>query len=98
MDGFGTDTNVIVMAATNRADILDKALMRAGRFDRSIYVDLPELHERRQIFDVHLKKIKLDDNVDRDFLAKQTLDSVVQILRMFVMKQHLLQQEITILQ
>ncbi|RCU43414.1 ATP-dependent zinc metalloprotease FtsH [Chryseobacterium lacus] len=72
MDGFGTDTNVIVMAATNRADILDKALMRAGRFDRSIYVDLPELHERRQILDVHLSKIKLDDNVDRDFLAKQT--------------------------
>ncbi len=72
MDGFGTDTNVILMAATNRADILDKALMRAGRFDRSIYVDLPELHERRQIFDVHLKKIKLDDTVDREFLAKQT--------------------------
>lgn len=72
MDGFGTDTNVIVMAATNRADILDKALMRAGRFDRSIYVDLPELHERRQIFDVHLAKIKLDAAVDRDFLAKQT--------------------------
>lgn len=72
MDGFGTDTNVIVMAATNRADILDKALMRAGRFDRSIYVDLPELHERRQIFDVHLAKIKLDPSVDRDFLAKQT--------------------------
>jgi len=72
MDGFGTDTNVIVMAATNRADILDKALMRAGRFDRSIYVDLPELHERRQIFDVHLSKIKLDGNVDREFLAKQT--------------------------
>ncbi|PZU86933.1 MAG: peptidase M41 [Chryseobacterium sp.] len=72
MDGFGTDTNVIVMAATNRADILDKALMRAGRFDRSIYVDLPELHERQQIFDVHLKKIKLDNTVDREFLAKQT--------------------------
>lgn len=72
MDGFGTDVNVIVMAATNRADILDKALMRAGRFDRSIYVDLPELHERREIFDVHLLKIKLDDTVDRDFLAKQT--------------------------
>lgn len=72
MDGFGTDTNVIVMAATNRADILDKALMRAGRFDRSIYVDLPELHERRSIFDVHLSKIKLDDNIDREFLAKQT--------------------------
>ena len=72
MDGFGTDTNVIIMAATNRADILDKALLRAGRFDRSIYVDLPELHERRQIFDVHLQKIKLDPEVDRDFLAKQT--------------------------
>ena len=72
MDGFGTDTNVIVMAATNRADILDKALMRAGRFDRSIYVDLPELHERKQIFNVHLKKIKLDSSVDVDFLAKQT--------------------------
>ena len=72
MDGFGTDTNVIVMAATNRADILDKALLRAGRFDREIYVDLPEVHERREIFDVHLKKIKLDDSVDIDFLAKQT--------------------------
>ena len=72
MDGFGTDTNVIVMAATNRADILDKALMRAGRFDRSIYVDLPELHERKQIFEVHLAKIKLDANIDREFLAKQT--------------------------
>ena len=72
MDGFGTDTNVIVMAATNRADILDKALLRAGRFDRSIYVDLPELHERREIFEVHLKNIKIDDSVDREFLAKQT--------------------------
>ncbi len=72
MDGFGTDTNVIVMAATNRADILDKALMRAGRFDRSIYVDLPELHERKEIFDVHLAKIKLSGDVDREFLAKQT--------------------------
>ncbi|MCC2590558.1 ATP-dependent zinc metalloprotease FtsH [Chryseobacterium sp. MFBS3-17] len=72
MDGFGTDTNVIVMAATNRADILDKALMRAGRFDRSIYVDLPELHERKQIFEVHLSKIKMSPDIDRDFLAKQT--------------------------
>lgn len=72
MDGFGTDTNVIVMAATNRADILDKALMRAGRFDRSISVDLPELHERKQIFEVHVKAIKLDPAVDIDFLAKQT--------------------------
>ncbi|NRS90978.1 cell division protease FtsH [Chryseobacterium sp. 16F] len=72
MDGFGTDVNVIIMAATNRADILDKALMRAGRFDRSIHVDLPELHERRAIFDVHLSKIKLEENIDREFLAKQT--------------------------
>ena len=72
MDGFGTDTNVIVMAATNRADILDKALLRAGRFDREIYVDLPEVHERREIFEVHLKKIKLDQSVDKEFLAKQT--------------------------
>ena len=72
MDGFGTDTNVIVMAATNRADILDKALLRAGRFDREIYVDLPEVHERKEIFEVHLKKIKLDDSVDVEFLAKQT--------------------------
>lgn len=72
MDGFGTDTNVIIMAATNRADILDKALLRAGRFDRTIYVDLPELHERQEIFEVHLKKIKLDPSVDKEFLAKQT--------------------------
>jgi cell division protease FtsH len=72
MDGFGTDTNVILIAATNRADILDKALMRAGRFDRSIYVDLPELHERKEIFEVHLKNIKMDDTIDREFLAKQT--------------------------
>ncbi|WP_124643259.1 ATP-dependent zinc metalloprotease FtsH [Amniculibacterium aquaticum] len=72
MDGFGTDTNVIIMAATNRADILDKALLRAGRFDRSIYVDLPELHERKEIFEVHLAKIKLNADVDKEFLAKQT--------------------------
>jgi cell division protease FtsH len=72
MDGFGTDTNVIIMGATNRADILDKALLRAGRFDRSIYVDLPELHERREIFDVHLAKIKIGNDVDKEFLAKQT--------------------------
>lgn len=72
MDGFGTDTNIIIMAATNRADILDKALMRAGRFDRSIYVDLPEVHERKQIFGVHLAKIKVDESVDVEFLAKQT--------------------------
>lgn len=72
MDGFGTDTNVIVLAATNRADVLDKALMRAGRFDRQIYVDLPDMNERREIFEVHIKPLKLDKSVDIDFLAKQT--------------------------
>jgi ATP-dependent metalloprotease FtsH len=72
MDGFGTNTNVIVLAATNRADILDKALMRAGRFDRLIYVDLPDLRERKQIFEVHLKPIKTSETLDLDFLAKQT--------------------------
>ncbi|MFA7617216.1 MAG: ATP-dependent zinc metalloprotease FtsH [Moheibacter sp.] len=72
MDGFGTNTNVIVLAATNRADILDKALMRAGRFDRLIHVDLPELKERQQIFEVHLKPLKLGEDVDSEFLAKQT--------------------------
>lgn len=72
MDGFGTDTNVIVLAATNRADVLDKALMRAGRFDRLIHVDLPELNERKEIFEVHLTPLKLGTDVDSDFLAKQT--------------------------
>lgn len=72
MDGFGTDTNVIVLAATNRADVLDKALMRAGRFDRQIYVDLPDLHERREIFEVHIKPLKLSDDVNLEFLAQQT--------------------------
>ncbi len=72
MDGFGSDTNVIVLAATNRAEILDKALMRAGRFDRQIYVDLPDANERKQIFEVHLRKIKKVDDLDIDFLAKQT--------------------------
>ena len=72
MDGFGTNEHVIVMAATNRADILDRALMRAGRFDRVIYVDLPELTEREAIFDVHLKGIKTDDSVDVALLSKQT--------------------------
>lgn len=72
MDGFGTNTNVIVLAATNRADILDKALMRAGRFDRLIHVDLPEMNERKQIFEVHIKPLKLGKDVDTDFLAKQT--------------------------
>jgi len=72
MDGFGTDTNVIVVAATNRADVLDKALMRAGRFDRQIYVDLPDLKEREEIFKVHLKPLKLHKNVDVEFLSQQT--------------------------
>ena len=72
MDGFGTNTNVIVIAATNRADVLDKALMRAGRFDRQIYVDLPDLKERREIFKVHLKPLKSDGKLDIGFLAKQT--------------------------
>ena len=72
MDGFGTNTNVIVLAATNRADVLDKALMRAGRFDRQIYVDLPDLRERKEIFLVHLKPLKKSKTLDIDFLAKQT--------------------------
>ncbi|MGB1184671.1 MAG: ATP-dependent zinc metalloprotease FtsH [Schleiferiaceae bacterium] len=72
MDGFGTNEHVIIMAATNRADILDRALMRAGRFDRIIYVDLPELSEREAIFNVHLKGIKNDDSLDVSLLAKQT--------------------------
>jgi cell division protease FtsH len=72
MDGFGTNTNVIVLAATNRADVLDKALMRAGRFDRQIYVDLPDLNERKEIFEVHLKPIKTSETLDLEFLARQT--------------------------
>ena len=72
MDGFGTDTNVIVLAATNRSDVLDKALMRAGRFDRQIYVDLPDLREREEIFKVHLNPLKVDKQLDVSFLAKQT--------------------------
>ncbi|MBP3534264.1 MAG: ATP-dependent zinc metalloprotease FtsH [Alistipes sp.] len=72
MDGFQTNAGVIVLAATNRADILDKALMRAGRFDRQIEVGLPEVHERKAIFDVHLRRLKLDPKLDREFLAKQT--------------------------
>ncbi len=72
MDGFGTNSGVIVMAATNRADILDKALTRAGRFDRQIFIDLPDLLERKQIFDVHLKPIKLSKNIDVNFLSRQT--------------------------
>ena len=72
MDGFGTNTNVIVMAATNRADILDKALMRAGRFDRQIFVDLPDVRERKEIFEVHLRPLKKTKDLDTDFLSKQT--------------------------
>jgi len=72
MDGFGTDTNVIVIAATNRADVLDKALLRAGRFDRQIYVDLPDIKERAEIFKVHIKPLKLHKDVDTEFLSQQT--------------------------
>ncbi|MBT8327094.1 MAG: ATP-dependent zinc metalloprotease FtsH [Bacteroidia bacterium] len=72
MDGFGTDTGVIILAATNRVDVLDKALLRAGRFDRQIFVDMPDLNERKAILDVHLKPLKLDKSLDRDFLARQT--------------------------
>ena len=72
MDGFGTNTNVIVVAATNRADVLDKALMRAGRFDRQIYVDLPDIRERKMIFEVHLRPLKKAASVDINFLSKQT--------------------------
>jgi cell division protease FtsH len=72
MDGFGTNTHVIVIAATNRADVLDKALMRAGRFDRQIYVDLPDIRERKEIFEVHLTPLKKVEGLDTDFLAKQT--------------------------
>ncbi|MBM3427437.1 MAG: ATP-dependent zinc metalloprotease FtsH [Bacteroidetes bacterium] len=72
MDGFGTNSGVIILAATNRADILDKALLRAGRFDRQIYVDMPDIKERVQIFNVHLEKVKKDDTIDVDFMARQT--------------------------
>lgn len=72
MDGFGTNSGVIILAATNRADVLDSALMRAGRFDRQIYVDMPDLNERKEIFQVHLRPLKLDSNLDIDFLSRQT--------------------------
>ena len=72
MDGFGTNSGVIILAATNRVDILDKALLRAGRFDRQIHVDLPDLNERKEVFGVHLRPLKLDANVDVDLLARQT--------------------------
>jgi len=73
MDGFGSNSGVIILAATNRADILDKALMRAGRFDRQIYVDLPDLPDRVEIFKVHLRKVKIDNSLDIELLARQTL-------------------------
>ena len=72
MDGFGTNSGVIILAATNRADMLDSALLRAGRFDRQIHVDLPDLNERKEVFMVHLKPLKIDESVDIDFLARQT--------------------------
>lgn len=72
MDGFGTNSGVIILAATNRVDILDKALLRAGRFDRQIHVDLPDLNERKEVFQVHLKPVKIDSSVDIDLLARQT--------------------------
>lgn len=72
MDGFGTNTHVIILAATNRADVLDKALLRAGRFDRQIYVDLPDVIERKQIFEVHITPLKKSEELDTEFLAKQT--------------------------
>ena len=72
MDGFGSNSGVIILAATNRADVLDKALLRAGRFDRQIYVELPDLNDRREIFKVHLRPIKIDESIDVDFLARQT--------------------------
>lgn len=72
MDGFGSNSGVIILAATNRADVLDKALMRAGRFDRQIYVELPDLNDRKEIFKVHLRPIKIDESINIDFLARQT--------------------------
>ena len=72
MDGFGSNSGVIILAATNRADVLDKALLRAGRFDRQIYVELPDLNDRREIFKVHLRPIKIDESINIDFLARQT--------------------------
>jgi cell division protease FtsH len=72
MDGFGSNSGVIILAATNRADVLDKALLRAGRFDRQIHVELPDLNERREIFGVHLRPIKIDESVDTEFMARQT--------------------------
>jgi len=72
MDGFGSNSGVIILAATNRVDVLDKALLRAGRFDRQIHVDLPDLNERKEVFGVHLRPIKIDNTVDVELLARQT--------------------------
>ena len=84
MDGFGTNSGVIILAATNRADMLDSALLRAGRFDRQIHVDLPDLNERKEVFKVHLKPVKIDDSVDIDFLARQTPGFSVPLLPTYV--------------
>ena len=72
MDGFGSNSGVIILAATNRVDVLDKALLRAGRFDRQIHVDLPDVNERKEVFGVHLRPIKIDNTVDVELLARQT--------------------------
>ncbi|HRR04157.1 MAG TPA: AAA family ATPase, partial [Bacteroidales bacterium] len=72
MDGFSTDAGVIILAATNRADILDRALLRAGRFDRLIHIELPNITERKEIFQVHVRNLKLGNDVDLEFFAKQT--------------------------
>ena len=88
MDGFGSNSGVIILAATNRADILDKALLRAGRFDRQIHVDLPDLNERKEVFGVHLKPLKLMKVSIWICSPVKLRDSVGQILPMYVMKQH----------
>jgi ATP-dependent Zn protease len=88
MDGFGTNSGVIILAATNRADVLDSALMRAGRFDRQIYVDMPDMNERKEIFKVHLKPLKLDQELDIDFLPDKHRDFQELISQIFVMKLH----------
>ena len=87
MDGFGTNSGVIILAATNRADVLDRALLRAGRFDRQILVELPDLNERKEIFKVHMRPLKLDRDIDVNFLPNRHRDSRVPTSQMFVMKQ-----------
>lgn len=86
MDGFGTNSGVIILAATNRVEILDSALLRAGRFDRQIHVDLPELSERVAIFNVHLRPLKLADDLDVDFWRVRHLDSLAPTSPTYVMK------------